>query len=150
MDVRPIHTEEDLTWALNEVVHYFEHQPAPGTPEAARFEVLNMLIEAYENEHWPIPDVDPIAVLEYAIEDMGKSQAELSELLGSRSRASEILSRKRPLTLDMIRTISTAWKLPIEALAAPYKLAENKKSKAKPRTTFPKSSTKRYPKASQG
>jgi len=126
MDVRPLHTEDDLTWALNEIAIYFEQQPVPGSPEADRFEVLTTLIDTYESQHWPIPEADPIAVLEYAMSDMGRSQAELAGLLGSRSRASEVLSRYRPLTLGMIRRISESWNLPIDALAAPYKLAKPK------------------------
>lgn len=126
MDIRPIHSEEDLTWALNEVAHYFERQPVPGSPDADRFEVLTTLIETYENKHWSMPDADPIAILDYAIGEMGRSQAELAELLGSRSRASEVLARHRLLTLDMIRKISTAWNLPVELLAAPYELTSTK------------------------
>jgi HTH-type transcriptional regulator/antitoxin HigA len=126
MDIRPIHTEDDLTWALNEIAVYFEHQPISGSPDADRFEVLATLIDTYESEHWAIPEADPIDVLNYAISDMGRSQADLAEILGSRSRASEVLSRRRPLTLDMIRKISSAWKLPVELLVAPYNLAPDK------------------------
>jgi HTH-type transcriptional regulator / antitoxin HigA len=121
MDVRALHTEADYEWALSEVEWYFDHQPEPGSPEGDRFDVLATLIEAYENEHHPIPDAtDPVDVLHFAIEDMGRSQTELAQILGSRSRASEILARRRPLTLDMIRRISEAWLIPIDLLAKPY------------------------------
>jgi HTH-type transcriptional regulator / antitoxin HigA len=122
MDVRALHTEADYEWALSEVERYFDHhQPEPGSPEGDRFDVLATLIEAYENEHHPIPDAtDPVDVLHFAIEDMGRSQTELAQILGSRSRASEILARRRPLTLDMIRRISEAWLIPIDLLAKPY------------------------------
>jgi HTH-type transcriptional regulator / antitoxin HigA len=123
MDVRALHSEADYEWALKEVERYFEHQPAPRTPEADRFDVLATLIEAYERAHHPIPDADPIDVLQFAIEELGRSQVELAEMLGSRSRASEILKRRRPLTLDMIRKISAAWHIPLEALAQPYALS---------------------------
>ena len=73
-------------------------------------------------EHFAAKHGDPIDVLHFAIESMGRSQAELASLIG-RNRASEILNRIRPLTLDMIRTISKEWNLPIEALAPPYDLA---------------------------
>jgi HTH-type transcriptional regulator/antitoxin HigA len=66
--------------------------------------------------------MDPVELLNFAIDELGHTQAELGELLGSRSRASEILNRKRALTLGMIRTINAAWKLPVELLIKPYEL----------------------------
>ncbi|HET9715751.1 MAG TPA: XRE family transcriptional regulator [Pseudolabrys sp.] len=121
MDIRAIHTDEDYEWALKEVEQYFDNVPASGTPEADRFDVLSTLIADYEKRQFGIPDADPIEILEFAIESMGKTQAELGHLI-TRSRATEILQRKRPLTLQMIRIISEAWHIPIEALAAPYEL----------------------------
>lgn len=123
MDVRAIRTEADYQWALREIEYYFNNQPALGTPEAERFDVLAALLKVYEDEHHPIPEADPVDVLHYAITSMSRSQAELADILGSRSRASEILHRKRALNLDMIRAISAAWKIPMEALASPYRLA---------------------------
>jgi HTH-type transcriptional regulator / antitoxin HigA len=122
MDVRPIRTDEDLAWAIREIEQYFDELPEPGSPEADRFDVLTALINAYENDHHPIPETDPIDMLHFAIESMGRSQKELSELLGSRSRASEVLARKRPLTVEMVHKISKAWHLPAEALVQPYEL----------------------------
>jgi HTH-type transcriptional regulator / antitoxin HigA len=122
MDIRPIRDEEGLRWALAEIAPYFEREPEPGTAEADRFEILSVLIRDYESRAWPIQDADPIEILEFAIEDMGRSQAELARLLGSRSRAAEILGRKRALTLSMIHKISEAWHIPRELLARPYKL----------------------------
>lgn len=122
MDVRPLHNEDDYIWAIGEITRYFEAPPAIGTPESDRFEVLATLVRAYEDTHFEIPHVDPVEVLEFAIQSMGKTQAGLSELIG-RNRASEILNRVRPLTLDMIRTISAEWHIPIELLTSPYELA---------------------------
>lgn len=122
MDVRPLRTEQDYDWALREVARYFEVQPAPGTADGDRFEVLSVLIKQYEDAHFEIPQGDPIEVLHFAIESMGRSQADLARLIG-RNRASEILGRRRRLTLEMIRAISEAWALPIGALAAPCELA---------------------------
>lgn len=116
MDVRPIRTEADLAWALAEVERYFDDPPARGTAEADRFDVLSTLIAAYEDAAFAIPVANPIDVLRFAIDDMGRSQAELGILLGSRSRASEVVSGKRPLTLPMIAKISEAWKIPADAL----------------------------------
>ena len=122
MDVKPLHNERDYDWAIREVTRYFETEPVPGTADGDRFEVLSTLIKAYEDRHFATLRGDPVDVLHFAIESMGKSQAELSALIG-RNRASEILNRVRPLTLEMIRTISKEWNIPIGALTAPYELA---------------------------
>lgn len=123
MDVRALHTETDYEWALKEIESYFDTPPTPGSPEADRFDVLAVLLKDYEDQRYPISDADPIDVLHFAIEDMGRSQADLARILGSRSRASEILNRRRSLNLEMIRRISLEWHLPIEALTGAYELA---------------------------
>jgi HTH-type transcriptional regulator/antitoxin HigA len=122
MDVKPLHNEQDYDWAIREVSRYFEAEPTPGTPDGDRFEVLSSLIKEYEDNHFATTHGDPIDVLHFAIESMGRSQTELAALIG-RNRASEILNRVRPLTLDMIRTISKEWNIPIDALTAQYELA---------------------------
>jgi HTH-type transcriptional regulator / antitoxin HigA len=81
--------------------------PTPGSPDADRFDVLSALIKEYEDRHIDIPDADPVDVLHFAIESMGKTQAELGHIIG-RSRATEILNRKRRLTLGMIRAATFA------------------------------------------
>ena len=115
-DIRPLRCEDDLTWALNEIAPYFQDSPAPGGPESDRFDVLAALIEAYENKHHPVTPADPVDMLHYAITDLGRSQAELAELFGSRSRASEVLNRKRALTLPMIWRLHQQMGLPAESL----------------------------------
>jgi HTH-type transcriptional regulator/antitoxin HigA len=120
-DIRAIHNEADYEWALGEVEAYFAETPEPGSDEAERFDVLAAVVSAYENQHHEVPDVDPVEVLKFAIESMGKTQAELGLIVG-RSRASEILSKKRHLTLGMIRDISAAWGIPIAALSGAYDL----------------------------
>jgi len=83
------------------------------------------LLGVYEAKRWPTDITkrfDPIDVLNYAIEELGHSRVELAELLNSRSRASEILSRRRPLTVEMIPKISEAWKIPADLLIRPYKI----------------------------
>ena len=116
MDVRPIKTDADYQWALAEVERYFEHEPEPGTPDGDRFEVLTDLLETYENRNWPIEAPSPLAALRAFMEMRGFQQADLAELLGSKSRASEILSGERRLSLDMIRRISSTWHLPADVL----------------------------------
>ena len=87
--------------------------------------MLVTLVEAYEERRWPIAPprrFDAVGVLQYAIDELGHTQAELAELLGSRSRASEVLARKRALNVEMIHKISEAWKIPAELLVRPYRL----------------------------
>jgi HTH-type transcriptional regulator / antitoxin HigA len=123
MDIRPIRNDEDHRAALAEIDACWG---APeGTEQGDRLDVLVALVESYEAKRWPIEsdrNFDPIDVLHYAIEELGHSQAELSELLGSRSRASEILSRRRALTVEMIHKISEAWKISADLLVRPYKI----------------------------
>ena len=122
MDVRPIRTDRDHRAALAEIDACWG---APeGTEEGDKLDVLVALVESYEARRWPIEtdqDFDPVDVLHYAIEELGHSQAELAELLGSRSRASEILARRRALTVDMIHKIGEAWKIPADLLVRPYR-----------------------------
>jgi len=122
MDVRAIHNETDYEWALREIEAYFDSTPARGSPEADRFDVLAAIIKDYENQTIEVPDVDPVDVLHFAIESLGRTQAQLATIVGSRSRASEILNRRRRLTIDMIRDISHAWSLPVGTLTGSYHL----------------------------
>ena len=87
--------------------------------------MLVALVESYEARRWPIDGdkrFDPIDVLDYAIKELGHTQSELAELLGSRSRASEILARRHALTVDMIHKFSEAWKIPADLLVRPYRI----------------------------
>lgn len=107
-------------------------EPEPGTPEADRFDLLALVIGAYEDEHWPIEPPDPIAAIEFAMEQRGITRSQLEPLIGSRARVSEILNRKRHLTLPMIRRLHRKLAIPAEALIAPYALATDR-GKPKPR-----------------
>ena len=123
MDIRPIRTDEDHRAALEEIEACWGARE--GTEEGDKLEVLVALVELYEAKRWPIDtgeSFDPVDMLRYAIDELGHTQAELGELLRSRSRASEILSRRRPLTVEMIHKISDAWKIPADLLVRPYKL----------------------------
>ena len=123
MDIRPIRNEKDYDWALKQIAHYFDNEPKKGTPAANRFDVLAALIGAYEDRVWPIEYPDPIeAIMDY-MEIMGIKQAQFAEIVGSRSRASEILHKKRPLSLEMVRKISSRWHVPADVLIQPYHLA---------------------------
>ena len=124
MHIRPIRNDKDHRDALAEIERLWG---APiGSPEGDKLEVLVTLVEAYEERRWPLKTrrrFDPVDVLRYAIDELGHSQAELAEILGSRSRASEILGRRRLLTLEMIQKISARWKIPADLLVQPYRIA---------------------------
>jgi HTH-type transcriptional regulator/antitoxin HigA len=121
-NIRAIRTEADYDWALSEIERYFTKEPKEGSLEAERFDVLSALIEAYEAKHWPIEPADPIEAIRYKMEVAGLTQSDLSDLLGSAPRASEILNRKRALTTEMIYKISRAWGIPADSLVRPYHL----------------------------
>jgi HTH-type transcriptional regulator / antitoxin HigA len=123
MEIRLIRTDKDHRAALAEIDACWG--AAEGSEEGDRLDVLLALVEIYEARRWPIDiddNFDPIDVLGYAIDELGHTQAELAEILGSRSRASEILSRRRALTVDMIHKVSEAWKIPADLLVRPYKI----------------------------
>jgi HTH-type transcriptional regulator/antitoxin HigA len=123
MDIRPIRTDEDRRAALAAIEACWG--AAEGTEEDDKLDVLTALVEVYEAKRWPV-DVserfDPVDVLHYAIAELEHTQAKLAELLGSRSRASEILARRRALTVEMIHKIREAWKIPADLLVRPYKI----------------------------
>jgi HTH-type transcriptional regulator / antitoxin HigA len=123
MDIRPIRSDEDHRAALAAIEACW--RAAEGTEEGDKLDVLLALVEIYEAKRWPIEvseRFDPVDVLQYAIMELGHSQAELAELLGSRSRASEILARRRALTVEMIHKIGEAWKIPADLLVRPYRI----------------------------
>ncbi|MGO9016965.1 MAG: helix-turn-helix domain-containing protein [Syntrophobacteraceae bacterium] len=118
MDVRPIKTENDYKAALEEVEHLFN--AVPDSPEGDRLEVLTTLIEAYEEKYYSIPLPDPVEAILYHIESRGLSRRELEPFIGTRARVSEVLNRKRPLTIGMIRKLHSGLGIPAEVLIQPY------------------------------
>jgi len=122
MEIHPIRNDQDHQAALGEIERLWG--AAAGTEDADKLDILATLVEKYEESRWPTVDIsDPVDLLNYAIDELGHSQAELAKLLGSRSRASEILSRRRPLTVEMIHEISQAWKIPADLLVRPSRVA---------------------------
>ncbi len=121
-NIRPLRTEVDYDWALAEIEAYFENPPPLGTSAADRFDLLATVIEAYEAKHWPIEPADPIDAIRYRMETAGYTQADLAQLLGSRPRASEIMNRKRALTIPMAYKLHREWNIPAETLIRPYHL----------------------------
>lgn len=114
MQVRVIRNDDDLTFALKQIDRLWNAEP--GTDDGDRLDALVTLVAAYEDKHHALPAADPVDVLTYVMEQSGRTQADLASLLGSRSRASEILARKRPLTIEQIRLLARAWRIPAAAL----------------------------------
>jgi HTH-type transcriptional regulator/antitoxin HigA len=125
MEIRPIRTQTDYQVALREIESLFD--AAENTPEYDRLDIVSTLVEAYEKTHFPIELADPIEAIQYYIEAIqyyvdarGWSHRDLETCLGSRARVSEILSRKRTLTLEMIRKLNQELRIPAEILIQPY------------------------------
>jgi HTH-type transcriptional regulator / antitoxin HigA len=117
-EIRPIRSEADYDVALKEITRYFEDEPLPGSPESDRFDVLAALIAAYEQTHWQIEPPDAVTAIREIMAFRGYTQADLGRLFGSRSRASEILNRRRGLTLEQARLLHREWHVPAESLLA--------------------------------
>lgn len=120
MDIRPIRNEAEYDAALAEVDKYFVKEPDPGTPEGDHFEVLLALIGAYEQKHWAIEAPDAVGAIREVMNLKNYTQNDLAKLLGSASRASEILNRKRRLTMEQAYKLFTEWHIPAESLIAVY------------------------------
>jgi HTH-type transcriptional regulator/antitoxin HigA len=121
MDIKPIKTEKEYEAALEEIERLFDADP--GSPSGDRLEVLVTLVEAYEDIHYPIPLPDPIEAILYYMESRSLTRADLEKYIGSRARVSEILNRKRPLTLSMIQRLHEGLGISAEVLVQPYELA---------------------------
>jgi HTH-type transcriptional regulator/antitoxin HigA len=118
MKIKPIRTEQDYEQAMKRLEKIFHAEP--GSKEDDELEILSMLIEKYENEHYPIAPPDPIEAIKFRMEQMNFSQNELAEIIGHKSKASEILNRKRKLSLSMIRKLSEKLQIPSDVLIQPY------------------------------
>ncbi|MDD5370313.1 MAG: hypothetical protein PHQ40_14615 [Anaerolineaceae bacterium] len=131
MEVKPIRNEVDYQAALKEIEKLIDSQP--GTPEGDRMDVLVTLVEAYEARNFPIPEPDdPVQVLDYYMESRGLSRGDLLPFLGSKERVSEILNRKRGLSLEMVRRLHDGLGIPADLLIG--KKAHKTTSKKGPRT----------------
>jgi HTH-type transcriptional regulator / antitoxin HigA len=118
MEIHPIRDEQDYKAALREASAYFDNQPEPGTEDGDRFEILLTLIEAWEAKHYPVPLPDPIEAIKFRMEQSGLAIKDLEPMIGKRNRVYEVLNRKRPLTLAMIRRLHRGLGIPAEVLVA--------------------------------
>ena len=118
MDIRPIHTKADHKATLNEISVLMESDPEPGTQDGDRLDILVTLVQAFEAKHTPISAPDPVEAIKFRMEQSGLSVKDLEPLIGKSNRVYEVLSRKRPLTLAMIRRLHQALGIPAEVLIA--------------------------------
>ena len=124
VEVNPVRTEQDHEAALAEIEGLMAARP--GTPEGDRLDVLVTLVQAYEAEHHAIEAPDPISLLQFVMEQRGLDRAALQPMIGDRGRVSEVMARKRPLTLAMIRRLHETLGLPAEILVRPYELRRSR------------------------
>lgn len=120
IQIKPLRTEQDYETALQRMEAIFD--ASPHSPEGEEAEVLAILIEHFESKHYPIEAPDPIEAIKIRMEDMGLKQKDLVGLIGSKSRVSEILSRKKRLTVEMIRILSDRLRISPEVLIREYEL----------------------------
>jgi HTH-type transcriptional regulator/antitoxin HigA len=118
MNIAPIRNEKDYQKALDRLEMIFDAKK--GTEQGDELEILSILIDRYENENFPIEMPDPIEAIKFRMEQMGMNQKDLAEVVGYKSRVSEILNKKRKLTLDMIRKLNTNLHIPTEVLVQDY------------------------------
>ena len=118
MNIHPIKTEQNYENALERLEQIFDAKQ--GTKEGDELEILSILIEKYEDEYYPIDLPDPIEAIKFRMEQLGMKQNDLTEIIGFKSRVSEILNRKRKLTLEMIRRLNEYLRIPTNVLIQKY------------------------------
>jgi HTH-type transcriptional regulator / antitoxin HigA len=118
MNIKPIRTKKDYEQALSRLEVIFDSKK--GTEKGDELEILGMLIENYENEKFPIGFPDPVEAIKFRMEQLGYNQTDLANIVGLKSRASEILNRKRKLSLEMIRQLHDRLNIPTEVLIQAY------------------------------
>ncbi|MBP2670228.1 MAG: transcriptional regulator [candidate division NC10 bacterium] len=116
VDIRPIRTEADYQAALQEISCLMAEDPMPETDEGDRLDVLTTLVQAYEAQHHPVPPPDPIEAIKFRMEQQGLTVADMRPYIGPPHRVYEVLSRKRALSLTMIRRLHSGLGIPAESL----------------------------------
>ena len=119
-EIKLVKTEASFRSALKQVSYFFDHPPAGGSALEAEFELLMMMVERYEAEHIVVQSPDPVAAIEFAIEQRGLSSADLADVLGSRQRVHDILQKKRKLSLEHVRALHDKLLIPAGLLIQAY------------------------------
>jgi HTH-type transcriptional regulator / antitoxin HigA len=120
MEVKPIRSEEEYQVALTRLEEIWDAEP--GSPESDELDVLSVLVEAYEEKHYPLEPPDPIEAIKFRMEQMGLTLKDLEPYIGSSAGVSEVLARKTGLSLDMIRNLNEKLGISAEVLIAGYPL----------------------------
>ncbi len=122
MEIKPIRTEADNRAALAEISKLMASDPELGTPDGDRLDVLATLVQAFEARHYPIGPADPIEAIKFRMEQQGLTVHDLEPMIGRSNRVYEVLSRRRPLTLPMIRRLHEQLGIPAECLIGPAQI----------------------------
>lgn len=120
--IKPIHNEADYKAALAAVSPLFDHEPEPGSEAGDFLEVMILLIEKYEQEHYPIEAPDPVEAIKFRMEQMGLTAKDLVPAIGRSNRVYEVLNNKRALTLPMIRNLHKMFNIPLASLVGTSEL----------------------------
>ena len=120
MELKPIKTDTEYRAALKRLEEIFDAKS--GTPESDELEILGLMVDDYENKHYPIEAPDPIEAIKIRMEEMNLKQVDLIPEIGGKSRVSEILNRKRRLTVDMIRKLTTRLNISAKVLISDYQI----------------------------
>ncbi|TGK30992.1 transcriptional regulator [Leptospira gomenensis] len=131
MEIKPVKSVKDYEFALKEIDKLWDSKK--NTPEYDKLDILITLVDAYENKHYPIENPDPIEAIKSVMEEKNLKNVDLGNWIGGRSRATEILNKKRKLTLEMIRKINQNLGIPTEILIKDYKIKNRSISKSKAR-----------------
>jgi len=123
MEIKPIRTKKDYAVALKEVERLFDAKP--NTADGDRLEVLTALINVYEEKHHAVPFPNPVDAIQYYMESRGLKRRDLEKYIGSRARVSEVLTRKRAITMEMIRNLHKGLGIPAEVLIQPYRIVKD-------------------------
>lgn len=118
-DLKPIKTKADYKASLAEIDRLWGARS--GTPEGDRLDILATLIDAYENEHYPMDPPDPIEAIKFRMEQQGLTRKDLVEILGSRTRVAEVLNRRRGLSINMIRRLNKKLGISVDVLIQPIR-----------------------------
>ena len=119
MNIKPIKNELDYSNTLNKIENLMDAKP--NTVQMDELEVLTTLVEAYEEQHYNLDAPDPVEAIKFRMEQEGLKQKDLISIVGSKSRVSEILNKKRKLTIEMIRNLHRQLHIPVESLFLDYK-----------------------------
>jgi len=122
MEIKVLKTEQEYDAALKEIEKIFDDAPKKNTPDGDKFELLGMVIENYEEAHYPIAPPHPIEAIKFRMEQMGLKQSDIADCFGDKSKVSEVLNLKRKLNLGYIRKLHKKLHISLESLVSDYEL----------------------------